>query len=121
MAIFYNKQIIAGLVGKYITYKELENDKAVLNFSVATTEYVKDEKSDKGYSELTEWHKVTVWDHIAKRINENIESGVQIFVDGVSKTNVYTPEGKTEKKYEKYIKGLCFDPYIPRVRFYFYN
>ena len=60
-----NKVILIGNLGRDPEVRRLENGAVVAKFSVATNESYKDKTGE--WQNLTEWHDVVVWRHLAER------------------------------------------------------
>lgn len=76
----YNKITIIGNIGQEPQTRVLQNGQHVTSFSVATTKKWKDDRSESGWSERTEWHKVTLWGKLAEYFN--CEKGDCVLVEG---------------------------------------
>ena len=76
-----NRVEIIGHVGKDPESRFLSDGRAVVNFSIATSESWKDketgEKKDK-----TEWHRVTAFGKLAEIIGQYCTRGKLVYVDG---------------------------------------
>lgn len=90
-----NKVILAGRLGQDPTFKLLNNDNSVANFSLATSETrtVDGEKKTQ-----TEWHDVAVWKKLANFVNNYLKKGDQVLVEGKIKYDSYEKDGI--KKYK---------------------
>jgi single-strand DNA-binding protein len=90
-----NKVILAGRLGQDPTYKLLNNDNSVANFSLATTETrnVEGEKKTQ-----TEWHNIAAWKKLANFVNNYLKKGDQVLVEGKIKYDTYEKDGI--KKYK---------------------
>ena len=54
-----NKAMIIGNLGQDAEVRYTQNQEAVANFSVATTERWKDQSGQQ--KEATEWHRIVLW------------------------------------------------------------
>jgi len=90
-----NKVILAGRIGQDPTYKLLNDDNGVANFSVATTDYktVNGEKQS-----VTEWHNIAAWRKLGSFVNNHLKKGDQVLVEGRIKYDTYEKDGV--KKYK---------------------
>ncbi len=79
-----NKVILIGNVGGTPEVRTLENGVKVANFSIATTERYTDKKGGK--VEQTEWHRLEVWNGLAKVAETIIEKGDRLCIEGKIKT-----------------------------------
>lgn len=82
-----NKVILVGKAGKDADIKHFQNDNAVLEFSLATTESWKDKEGK--WQEKTEWHQVKMFGKNVGKIAERILKGLTIYVEGKISTRSY--------------------------------
>jgi single-strand DNA-binding protein len=75
-----NKVILVGNVGRDPQTKTIPSGKQVSEFSVATSDRMKD-GTDK-----TEWHNIVAWDRLADLASKYITKGKQIYVEGKIQT-----------------------------------
>lgn len=71
-----NRVIICGNLGGDPELRYTQNQTAVATFNVATTEHGKDGK------QLTEWHRVVVWEKLAENCGKYLEKGKKVLVEG---------------------------------------
>lgn len=83
----FNKAMIIGNLGDAPMVNYTQNNKAVANMSVATTERYKD--SNGNQQENTEWHKVTVWGRLAEICRDYLDKGSKVFFEGKLQTEEY--------------------------------
>ncbi|MCW3788473.1 single-stranded DNA-binding protein [Plebeiibacterium sediminum] len=81
-----NKVILIGNVGKDPEIRYFENDRAVANFPLATTERGFTTSSGQQIPDRTEWHNVVVWGGLAKVVESYVKKGTQIFIEGKLRT-----------------------------------
>lgn len=79
-----NKVILLGHVGRDPEVRYVgasgSSDSKVAQFSLATTERYIDRNNQK--QELTEWHNIVCWRHLAQLAEKYIRKGSQIYVEG---------------------------------------
>ena len=97
-----NKVILVGHVGKGPELKRTQGGKAVLKFSLATSEKYKNKAGEQ--QESTEWHNCVCWDRLAETMAKYLVKGKQVFVEGKLKTDSYEKDGV--KKYSTNIVAL---------------
>jgi len=85
MARGVNKVILIGNLGKDPQQRAMPSGKAVVNFSVATTEQWRDKQTGEN-KEATEWHNVVMFDRLAEIAAEYLRKGSQIYVEGRIRT-----------------------------------
>ena len=89
----YHKIVLIGRLGRDPEMRYTPGGAAVTNFSLATTSKLsKSSTSDcpNGWKEsydgknweLTTWFRVTVWRNLAEAVNQYLEKGSQVFVEG---------------------------------------
>lgn len=100
-----NKVILVGNVGKDPDIRYFENDQAVANFSLATSERGFKTRDGQEIPERTEWHNIVAWRGLAKITESYIKKGTQIYVEGKLRTRSYDdPNGV-----KKYITEIVAD------------
>jgi single-strand DNA-binding protein len=70
-----NKVILIGNLGKDPEIRYTKSDKAVGNFSLATTERW-------GGEPKTEWHQIVVWDKLAEIAGQYLSKGKKVAIEG---------------------------------------
>lgn len=100
-----NKVILVGNVGKDPDVRYFDNDQAVANFTLATTDRAFKTRDGQEIPERTEWHNIVAWRGLAKISESYIKKGTQIYVEGKLKTRSYDdPNGV-----KKYITEIYAD------------
>ena len=79
-----NKTMLIGNLGADVETRYTQNDVAVANLSVATTERWKD--SEGNQKESTEWHRVVTFGRLAEICGEYLAKGSRIYIEGRSQT-----------------------------------
>lgn len=79
----FNKITIVGYCGRDPELKYTPQGTAVCNFSIATTEKRKD-------TETTTWFRVTAFGRLAEVVNEYVQKGKQVYVEGRLRQDEYT-------------------------------
>ena len=82
-----NKVQLIGNVGDNPEIINLENDKKVARFSIATNEHYKNAKGEK--VKRTYWHKVVAWNKVAAIIQKFVVKGKEIAIEGKLTPRVY--------------------------------
>ncbi len=100
-----NKVILLGNVGKDPEVKYFDNDRAVANFSLATTERGYRTTNGIDVPEKTEWHNISVWGGLAKVVEQYVKKGDPLYVEGKIRTRSY--DDKTGVK--RYITEISVD------------
>ena len=75
-----NRVILIGNLGRDPEVRRLENGAAVAKFSIATNESYKDKSGE--WQQLTEWHDIVVWRHLAERAERDLKKGMSIYLEG---------------------------------------
>ncbi|MDR1050210.1 MAG: single-stranded DNA-binding protein [Deltaproteobacteria bacterium] len=70
-----NKAILVGNLGKDPDLKYTQTGKAMVNFSLATTERW-------GGEDRTEWHNVVMFDRLAEIANDYLRKGRTVYIEG---------------------------------------
>lgn len=75
-----NKVQLIGHVGQEPEIKNLEGEKKLATFSIATSDSYTNDKGEK--VEQTEWHKVIAWGKLAEIIEKYVTKGKEIAIEG---------------------------------------
>lgn len=92
-----NKVILIGNVGKDPEIKYFDNETAVANFPMATTERGYTTKSGVEVPEKTDWHNIVAWRGLAKVSENYIKKGTQIYVEGKLRTRNYDDQNGNKR------------------------
>lgn len=79
-----NKVMLIGRLGQDPEKRITPAGHSVVNVSVATTEFFRDQSGNK--RERTEWHRVVFWNRQAEIVEQYCRKGSQIFVEGSLQT-----------------------------------
>lgn len=83
-----NKVILVGHLGSDAEVRYLNEGRAVANVSLATNEYFTDRSGNR--IEQTEWHRLEMWDRLAKFAEQYLKKGRQVYVEGKLRTDNWT-------------------------------
>jgi single-strand DNA-binding protein len=86
-----NLAIVIGNLGADPELRHTKGGKAVVGFSVATTDKWKDRQTGK-IKEYTEWHQVEAWEDLAKACAEHLEKGSLVYVRGRLQKTCWEPK-----------------------------
>jgi single-strand DNA-binding protein len=92
-----NKVILLGNVGRDPEIRYFDNDQAVANFSIATTERAFKTRDGQEIPERTEWHNIVAWRGLAKLAENYIKKGNQLYVEGKLRTRTYDDANGVKK------------------------
>jgi len=81
---YLNKVLLIGRLGQDPEKRMTPAGHSVVNISLATTEYFKDQAGNK--QERTEWHRVVFWNRQAEIVEQYCRKGSQIYVEGSLQT-----------------------------------
>ncbi len=91
-----NKVQLIGNLGQDPEVVNLDSDKKLVKFSLATNDYHYDAQGDKITN--TQWHNLVAWNKTADIIEKYVTKGQEIAIEGKITTRSYeTKEG--EKRY----------------------
>jgi len=94
MARGVNKVILIGNLGKDPQQRAMPSGKAVVNFSMATTDGWRDKQTGE-QKEETEGHNIVMFDRLAEIAAEYLRKGSQIYIEGSIRTRKWQDkEGK---------------------------
>ncbi len=98
MAKSINKVTLLGNLGKDPEVKFLPSGQAVANFTIATTDRVKD-KTSNDYVDRTEWHNVTAYGRTAEIVRDYVKKGNKLYVEGRLTTRSWDDKETGKKVY----------------------
>ena len=97
-----NKAMIIGRLGADPEVRYTQNNTAVANMSVATSDRYKDSNGE--FQERTEWHRVVAWGRLAEVCQQYLAKGSQVYFEGPIQTRSWeNKEG--QKQYSTEIKA----------------
>lgn len=88
MAKSLNRVTLVGNLGQDPEFKTTPQGSSVCNLNIATTETYKD-KSSGEWKDITDWHRVTLWDGLADTANKYLKKGNKVLIEGKLKTRSY--------------------------------
>ncbi|MDF7821097.1 single-stranded DNA-binding protein [Runella sp. MFBS21] len=88
-----NKVILLGNLGSDPEVRHLENGSAVARFNIATSESYTNRNGER--VEQTEWHRIELWDNLAKIAEQYLRKGNTVYIEGKLRTETWVDkEGK---------------------------
>jgi single-strand DNA-binding protein len=90
-----NKVILVGNLGQDPELRYTQNGKPVANFNLATSEKYRNKSGE--LVENTEWHKIVCFDKLAENVNEHLEKGKRIFLEGKIQTRSWEDQDGNKK------------------------
>lgn len=88
-----NKVILVGNVGKDPEVQYISDDVAVAKFTLATSESYKNKSGERVTN--TEWHNIVAWRGLAKVIEQYVQKGAQLYIEGKITNRSYEKDGQT--------------------------
>jgi single-strand DNA-binding protein len=82
-----NKVILIGNLGSDPEIRHLPSGSVVANFNIATTETYTNKEGQK--VKQTEWHKIELWEGLAKIAEQFLKKGSQVYIEGKIKTETW--------------------------------
>jgi single-strand DNA-binding protein len=98
MAKTVNKVTLLGNVGKDPEVKFLPSGQAVANFSIATTDRIK-EKGTENWTDRTEWHNLAAYGRTAEIIRDYVKKGKPLYIEGRLTTRSWDDKETNKKVY----------------------
>lgn len=96
MARGVNKVILLGYVGKDPEIRSAQSGNVVANFSLATSEKV---KQGEDWVDKTEWHNLVAFKRTAEVVRDYVKKGSQIHIEGKLQTRSWDDKDSGQKKY----------------------
>ncbi|WP_038028281.1 single-stranded DNA-binding protein [Thermonema rossianum] len=85
MARGLNKVMLIGNLGADPEVRTLESGSVVATFNLATTETYMDKQGNR--QSITEWHRIEMWDSLAKIAEQYLRKGSQVYIEGKIRTD----------------------------------
>ncbi|MCD4722530.1 MAG: single-stranded DNA-binding protein [Desulfobacula sp.] len=89
-----NKVMLIGRLGRDPEIRYSQQGLAVVNFSIATSEYWTD-KNTGDRQEKTEWHNIVVFGRQAETCEKYLSKGREVYIEGKLQTTSYEKDGQT--------------------------
>ena len=80
-----NRVTLVGYLGKKPEVRYMQNDSAVANLSIATSESWKDKQTGEN-RERTEWHRIVVFGKLAEIAGKYTKKGTLVYIEGQLQT-----------------------------------
>jgi single-strand DNA-binding protein len=90
-----NKVILIGNLGSDPEVRYLESGSAVAKFSIATTEAYTNKNGER--VENTEWHRIELWEGLAKVAEKYLKKGNSVYIEGRIRTDNWTDKEGQQK------------------------
>ncbi|MBK5296497.1 MAG: single-stranded DNA-binding protein [Vicinamibacteria bacterium] len=97
-----NKVILVGNLGRDAELRYTPGGAAVATLNMATTETWNDKEGQR--QEKTEWHRVILWGKQAETLNQYLQKGKQIYVEGRLQTRQWDDKDGN-KRYTTEVRG----------------
>jgi single-strand DNA-binding protein len=91
-----NKVIIVGNLGADPEVKYTQNNTAVTNFRVATTDRWRDKNTNET-QERTEWHRIVAWGRLGEICGQYLRKGKQVYIEGRLQTRSWEDQDGNKK------------------------
>ena len=102
-----NKVMLIGNLGRDPEIRYSQQGLAVVNFSVATTDYWTD-KNTGDRQEKTEWHRIVAFGKQAETLEKYLSKGSSVFIEGRLQTRSWEKEGQTHYTTEIVVLSFQF-------------
>ncbi len=106
MSTLQNKVQLIGHVGQTPEIKNLENGNKMARFSLATNEAYTNAKGER--VEQTYWHNIVAWGKTAELIENYVDKGKQIAIEGKLVNRSY----ETEKGERRFITEVSINEVV---------
>ncbi len=102
MAGSVNKVILIGNLGADPEVRYLESGSAVAKFNIATTESYTNKSGER--VDNTEWHRIELWEGLAKVAEKYLKKGNQVYIEGRIRTDNWTDK-EGQQRYSTTIRA----------------
>ena len=90
-----NKVILLGNLGSDPEVRYLDSGSVVAKFNIATSEAYNTKGGER--VEQTEWHRIELWDSLAKVAEQYLKKGNTVYIEGKIKTEQWTDKDGQQK------------------------
>ena len=90
-----NRVILIGNVGADPEVKYFDSGSVVAKFNIATTESYTNKNGEK--VDNTEWHRIEIWEGLAKVAEKYVKKGGQVYIEGKIRTDKWTDKEGIER------------------------
>jgi len=90
-----NKVILIGNLGADPEVRHLSTGSSVANFSIATSETYNNKSGEKVTQ--TEWHRIELWDGLAKIAEQYLKKGNSVYIEGKLRTEQWQDKDGVNK------------------------
>lgn len=97
MAKSVNKVILLGNCGQAPSIRTTGGGSIVANFSLATTERVKDGQGNR--VDRTEWHNLVAFKRTAEIVRDYVKKGSKLYIEGKIQTRNWDDKESGQKRY----------------------
>lgn len=98
-----NKVILIGHLGSDPEVRHLESGATVANFNIATSENYTTKEGERVTQ--TEWHRIQLWEGLAKVAEKYLKKGSPVYIEGKLKTESWTDKEGNNRTTTR-IRGL---------------
>jgi single-strand DNA-binding protein len=98
-----NKVILVGNVGRDPDVMTTASGAKVAHLSLATSRRI---QRDGGFEDRTEWHRLTLWDRLARVAEDYVRKGDRLYVEGRVEYDSFEKNGVTIPTTEVQVREL---------------
>ncbi len=91
-----NKVILLGNLGSDPEVRYFDSGSVVAKFNIATSERYKDKAGNM--VEQTEWHRIELWDNLAKIAEQYLKKGNSVYVEGKIKSEEWVDKEGIQRR-----------------------
>ena len=90
-----NKVILLGNLGRDPEVRYLDSNKVVATFTLATSETFTNRNGERQTD--TEWHRIEMWDNLARIAEKYLKKGSQVFIEGKIRSESWKDKDGNER------------------------
>lgn len=110
---YLNKVMLIGNVGKDPEFRQTQNGKKCVSFSIATSRRYRDNNGEQ--KEQTDWHNIVGWGKTADIVKQlNVKKGICLYVEGTLTNRSWTDQNG-QKRYTTEVNMETFQVLTPRT------
>jgi single-strand DNA-binding protein len=104
-----NVTLLVGHVGSVGELRKTTKGTPIINFSMATNERWKDRETGEA-RETTEWHRCVAMGGLAETVDQYLEKGRLVSVEGQKRTRRWEAECECGKKHDRFQSDIWIRP-----------
>lgn len=112
MSTVKNSVTLIGHLGRTPEIRTLESGRKMAKFSIATNDSYRNNGGE--WITETQWHNIIAWGKVAEKVEELLDKGSEISLEGKLMNSTYVDKTGA-KKYYTHVQVNSFEPVVKQV------